>query len=367
MHILMTADTVGGVWTYARELVTGLASRGHTVTLVSFGKRATPEQVSWMKGLRNVDYRETEYRLEWMQGSAEDIEKSTIFLIELIRQVHPDVLHLNQFAYGALATDLPKIVVAHSDVISWWSNVHDEGPPDTPWIRWYRDLVAKGIHSADVVLAPSKWMLDAIRTHYGNPARSAVVHNARSASLFSERARKENCALTVGRLWDPAKQVSLLMKRLHSIPVYVAGQIENPENLPGAHSLLQGSSSIRLLGTQSEEQLRACYAKCAIYVATSRYEPFGLAPLEAALSGCALVLNDIETFRELWDDAACYFQRNDSESLAAEIERLAADAKLRERYARYAFERASSNFRLDSMLDSYQHLYTSLVTQEAYA
>src|SRR5581483_10504449 len=147
MHILMTADTVGGVWTYARELVTGLASRGHTVTLVSFGKRATPEQVSWM------------------QGSAEDIEKSTIFLIELIRQVHPDVLHLNQFAYGALATDLPKIVVAHSDVISWWSNVHDEGPPDTPWIRWYRDLVAKGIHSADVVLAPSKWMLDAIRTH----------------------------------------------------------------------------------------------------------------------------------------------------------------------------------------------------------
>ena len=37
MHVLVTADTVGGVWTYTRELVTGLATRGIHVTLVSFG------------------------------------------------------------------------------------------------------------------------------------------------------------------------------------------------------------------------------------------------------------------------------------------------------------------------------------------
>ena len=37
MHVLVTADTVGGVWTYTRELVTGLARRGVRVTLVSFG------------------------------------------------------------------------------------------------------------------------------------------------------------------------------------------------------------------------------------------------------------------------------------------------------------------------------------------
>jgi hypothetical protein len=37
MHILVTADTLGGVWTYTQELVTGLLRRGEQVTLVSFG------------------------------------------------------------------------------------------------------------------------------------------------------------------------------------------------------------------------------------------------------------------------------------------------------------------------------------------
>ena len=37
MHVLVTADSLSGSWTYARELVTGLVTRGVRVTLVSFG------------------------------------------------------------------------------------------------------------------------------------------------------------------------------------------------------------------------------------------------------------------------------------------------------------------------------------------
>ena len=40
----MTADTVGGVWTYAQELVTALVHRGVRVTLVSLGEMPGPEQ-----------------------------------------------------------------------------------------------------------------------------------------------------------------------------------------------------------------------------------------------------------------------------------------------------------------------------------
>ena len=43
-----------------------------------------------------------------------------------------------------------------------------------------------------------------------------------------------------------------------------------------------------------------------IFVSVSRYEPFGLAVLEAAHAGCALVLSDIPTFRELWQGAASF-------------------------------------------------------------
>src|SRR5260221_14654896 len=63
MHILVTADTLGGVWTYTRELVTGLVRRGEQVTLVSFGDIPTAAQARWMEGLKNLDYRPTAFTL----------------------------------------------------------------------------------------------------------------------------------------------------------------------------------------------------------------------------------------------------------------------------------------------------------------
>ena len=90
MHVLVTADTVGGVWTYTRELVTGLSQRGIRVTLVSFGDIPTAAQSEWLDGLRNVDYRATAFRLEWMQESASDIEASSEYLLSIIRESEPD-------------------------------------------------------------------------------------------------------------------------------------------------------------------------------------------------------------------------------------------------------------------------------------
>ena len=53
-------------------------------------------------------------------------------------------------------------------------------------------------------------------------------------------------------------------------------------------------------------------ARAAIFVSSSVYEPFGLAVLEAAGSGAALVLSDIPTFRELWDEAALFAPPGDA-------------------------------------------------------
>jgi glycogen(starch) synthase len=66
MHILVTADTLGGVWTYTRELVAGLVRGGDRVTLVSFGDIPTAAQTTWMEGLPDLDYRPTAFKLEWM-------------------------------------------------------------------------------------------------------------------------------------------------------------------------------------------------------------------------------------------------------------------------------------------------------------
>ena len=54
MHVLITADTVGGVWTYTQELVSGLVQRDVRVTLVSFGRMPSPEQTEWLAGFASA-------------------------------------------------------------------------------------------------------------------------------------------------------------------------------------------------------------------------------------------------------------------------------------------------------------------------
>src|SRR5436305_11380166 len=109
MHVLMTADTVGGVWTYTQELVSGLVRRGIRVSLVSMGALPTPKQTAWMEGLPSLNYLPTRFRLEWMQNSEQDVEESREYLEALIREVRPDLLHFNQYCYGAISPELPRI------------------------------------------------------------------------------------------------------------------------------------------------------------------------------------------------------------------------------------------------------------------
>lgn len=367
MHVLVTADTVGGVWTYTRELVTGLTRHGIQVTLLSFGEIPTPRQSVWLDGLCGLDYRPTAFRLEWMQESQADVERSTAFLEAVIREVRPDLLHLNQYCYGAVGADVPRVVVAHSDVVSWWIAVHGEEPPPSRWLRWYRQVVSRGLRAASTVVAPSRWMLNMLGEIYGRPEHGMVIYNGRSPRLFNPHMTKTESVLAVGRLWDCAKQVSLLARYPQALPVWIAGSEVHPEEAMRGELGLSGGTNVELKGLLPEKQLRMLYTRAAIYAATSRYEPFGLAPLEAAMSRCAVVANDLPSFHELWEDTAIYFRRNDGADLAEKIRQLAADPAWRRDYALRAYRRALQRFTGERMVNDYLQLYCTLVGTEALA
>jgi glycosyltransferase involved in cell wall biosynthesis len=113
--------------------------------------------------------------------------------------------------------------------------------------------------------------------------------------------------------------------------------------------------------------LREVFARSSIYAGCSRYEPFGLALVEAAMSGCALIVNDIPSFRELWGDSVYFFRTNEAESLAEAIRALSSDQVLLNDYAQRAHDHAVKNFNAQRMVDSYEQLYSSLAAQEAAA
>jgi glycosyltransferase involved in cell wall biosynthesis len=121
-------------------------------------------------------------------------------------------------------------------------------------------------------------------------------------------------------------------------------------------------TSVAIRGPQTDAQLRALFSRAAIYAATSRYEPLGMATLEAAFSRCAIVANDIPSYREIWGDAALYFRKNDSSSLAENIRLLNEDRPMRRAYAELAYTRARERFTTKRMIDQYLQLYRSLIS-----
>ncbi len=366
MHILVTADTLGGVWNYTRELVTGLHSRGHRITLVSFGNIPTTEQAEWIAALTNVDFRPTAFRLEWMQDSEADLASAAAFLASVIDEVEPDLLHLSQYYFGDLECGVPRIVVAHSDVVTWWMAVHGKQPPASSWMTSYRAAVQRAVRGADVLVAPSNWMLDAFQELHGSAANVAVIYNGRSPAWFNPYAAKKSYALSVGRIWDLGKNSVLLSRIASPVPVYLAGSDQDPSGGPDG-PLASGSGSITFKGPQDSKQLQELYANAAVYVATSQYEPFGLAPLEAALSRCAIVASDIPSLREIWGDAAIYFRNNDAISLQESLEDLAKNPGRITAAAGKAYRRAMRYYTSKKMTDDYLNLYRSLVPAEVSA
>src|SRR5947199_548681 len=119
-----------------------------------------------------------------------------------------------------------------------------------------------------------------------------------------------------------------------SWPVYLAGEERDPDGRGTRHS------QVNYLGHLRQQELQIWLGRAAIYAAPARYEPFGLSVLEAALAGCALVLGDIPSLRENWDDAAIYVPPTDSSALREALLGLIRFPDTRANFARRAHARA---------------------------
>src|SRR3954465_7198918 len=73
-RILMTADTVGGVWTYALELARALARHDVSVTLATMGPLPSARQSREAAELPNLELVSTNWKLEWMDDPWRDVD-----------------------------------------------------------------------------------------------------------------------------------------------------------------------------------------------------------------------------------------------------------------------------------------------------
>ena len=318
----MTADAVGGVWTYALELAAALAPLGYETVLAVLGPRPDAAQraaAARVTGLRVV---ETGLPLDWLAAGPGEVREVARSIAALATSEGADLIQLNQPALAAEPMPVPTIAVVHSCVATWWRAAAEGAMPES--FAWQSALVRSGLARADVVVCPSGAFASAVAETYQMTTPPLVVHNGRTAAPAVIGAIDDG-AFTAGRLWDPGKNVTTLdqMAARLDVPVKAAGSLAGPN---GDRIELK---HVHALGLLDEKALADCFSARPIFVSAALYEPFGLAVLEAAQAGCPLVLSDIPTFRELWGDVALFAEPRDAAGFTAAVQGLIGDTTAR--------------------------------------
>jgi glycosyltransferase involved in cell wall biosynthesis len=351
--VLMTADTLGGVWSYAVDLAAGLAQAGTRTVLASMGRAPSEAQRSDAAAVPGLILEESAFALKWMEGADDEVRRAGDWLLALERRYVPDIVHLNGYAHAPLPWRAPCIVVAHSCVSSWWLAVHGSEPTGS----WHRhiDIVARGLAAADRVIAPTAAHLRAIESVYGPCPDARVIHNGIDGALLRSAPKRE-VIFSAGRVWDAAKNVRALDQVAASLPwpVVVAGDWQQPDG--GG----EPPSQLLCLSVLGRAQVRDWMAEASIYASPAYYEPFGLGVLEAALSGCALVLGDIATLRELWSNAALFVPPGDHDALRTCLEDLIERPSLRARLGEAAHARGL-RYSVERMTQGYLDAYAAAI------
>lgn len=334
-HVFMTADAVGGVWTYVADLAAGLAQAGVRTTLAVIGPAPSDDQLALCSGVPGLSLLETGLTLDWMENDPAAIAAGGRRLSELARASGADLVHLNSPAFAASGGfSAPVVGACHSCLASWWAAVKGGAMPDD--FRWRTLALAEGYRACDRLIAPSAAFAEVTSALYGVAVEA--VRNGRSYGGRGPAGDKQAHVLTSGRLWDEGKNLAAL----DAAAGYMRGRVDAAGPLAGPGGAVVEPQSVAALGQLDAGTMTEALNAAQVFASLARYEPFGLGVLEAAQAGCALVLSDIPTFRELWDGAAVFVDPDAPAKAAAVMDALLDNPAEARRLGALAAERASA-------------------------
>jgi glycosyltransferase involved in cell wall biosynthesis len=338
-RVLISTDAIGGVWAYTVELARAFSRRRVEVEIAVLGPGVTAEQRITIARLQDVRLHETGLPLDWTAKAPCALDIASNTLAALAERLRVDTIQLHTPALVAQSLwHAPVLVVIHSCIGTWWSAVRGGQPPED--FQWRIAAVKAGLEAADCVVAPTRAFAEMVRSVYGSAREIDVVHNGREApGPAPATAVTREGVLAAGRLWDEGKGIAVLddaTALMSGIPVRAAGAVLGPNSVAVRLQRMQA------LGTLDERRMAEVMAEARVFASPARYEPFGLAVLEAAQASLPLVLADIPTFRELWDGAAIFLPPTESLAWAAALSTLHAQPELCRRWGMKARARAAT-------------------------
>jgi glycogen(starch) synthase len=304
----------------------------------------------------------------------------------LLRGWRPDVVHAHDWlvAHPAIAlaeaAEAPLVSTIHATEAGrhagWLSHPLNQQVHSVEW--WLANR-------ADAVIACSAAMQGEVAHLFElDPSRVHVLHNGIEPGRWRvpprrvEQARAEHAAdaapllLFFGRLEYEKGAQDLLaalprIRRNHpGTRLAIAGEGRHYQALIEQARKLRIRRAVDFAGHLGDLPLKALLAAADVTVMPSRYEPFGIAALEAAAAGAALVASTAGGLGEIVVDGetGLSFSPGDAVGLAAAVRRVLDDPRAAARRALAARARLAADFDWGRIAAGTVEVYTGAVRGE---
>jgi sucrose-phosphate synthase len=210
-------------------------------------------------------------------------------------------------------------------------------------------------------IAESRWDLPAIVASSRLAPKKNLLGLVQAFAISKTLQERANLVLLTGGLDDPLREEANndLAEQAVLCPIR---EVVSENNLWGKISAFG-------LSDQSQESLAATYRfmrqRRSVFALTALYEPFGLAPLEAAAAGLPVVATQnggpSESLREGDTEYAVLVDPEDPADIARGLERLLCDEKQWEYFAQAGQQRVVSTYTWECTAKNYLTLIEQIV------
>jgi glycosyltransferase involved in cell wall biosynthesis len=338
VDLLFFTGSKGGMESYVREMYPRIAELRPELELVGFASRELVERgAPWFPGELVPSGISGENRIDWARGE----------LLSVAHAAHmlgADLIHAPA-NLGPMRSRIPVVVTIH-DLLPFH---HPELVPGrhASVLRWMNRRAAAAARRVITVSEASR--LDIERYLAVGADRIDVVPlagGARDESGVAETiARRDDLLLSIGNRM-PHKNFTNLLEALALIepdrrPHLIITGSHGDDPLHADVARLDLGGSVELRGWLDMHELEQLYASATAFVFPTRFEGFGLPPLEAMARGCPVIASDLPVIREVCGDAARYVDSRSPGAITRAIVDVLADPVERKRMSRRGLDRAA--------------------------
>lgn len=323
------------------ELCRELVRRGHKVDVVTMHVRGT-KRFEVIEGIRvfRVPSLRRKNEICHPHEMATYILSAIPFCLRLMKKARYDVIHAH-FIFptgivGALLkrrSGLPLVVTAHGSDIPFYN-------PDRFRLlhRLLHPLWQKVVRSIDILVAPSEYLKTHIQKFANIPV--TVIPNGFRMELIRPSTR-ERKILVVSRIFR-RKGVQHFLEAIKDMDldweIIIAG--DGPYLAQLKKQAEHIKPRVNFVGFVQDDQLHYLYETSSIFIFTSQNESFGVVLLEAMSAGLAIITTNVSALPEVVEDTAILVEPGRPDQIRAALQKLIADAKLREELGNKGRERA---------------------------